>query len=468
MISRRGFVGAGFVGMCSLFARRCFGDSSQVVAVKTITPPRWLSRAHDIVRAIRKPVIPPKAVRLAPCDGDTRRLIQDTIDELGAKGGGQVVLTPGVWRVEGPLVMRSRIELHLEKGAQLSFVGDRALYLPAVRTRWEGTDLYGYSPCVYAYKVSDVAITGQGTLEMMQGGDIESWRLDQTEAQKRLRLMGASGVPLEQRIFAPQGFLRPSFIQFFESERILVEGITVGSIPFWGVHLVYSRDITVRSVTMASDKVNNDGVDIDSSRSVLIEACTFRTGDDCIAIKSGRDLDGRVVAQPARDIVIRDCNMQYGGSAGLAIGSEMSGGVNGVYIFRCTMKKVQTALNIKSNLDRGGYVEHVRAWNISIQACERLVQITTAYHGYAGGAYPPRFEDITVEDLRCEVAREAISLQGVPSSPVKRIYFKDVQVSSSKQPLKVSHVEGLRCDDVRINGYPLSCNVEESVPVSRL
>jgi polygalacturonase len=367
--------------------------------IKMIRPPDWLREAYDIIRAIKTPRIPAKNVRLEARDGDCRQVIQDAIDSLAEQGGGRLIIGTGNWFSAGPLQLRSRVEFHLEQGSSLVFSGDRKHYLPLVRTRWEGTDLYGYSPCIYAYQASDIALTGSGHLYWQRGGDIESWRFEQTEAQARLRKMGATGEPLEKRIFGEGSFLRPSFIQFFDSERILIEGLSVGTTPFWGVHLLYSRDVTVRGISVTSDRVNNDGVDVDSSSRVLIENCVFHTGDDCIAIKSGRDLDGRTVAKPTEDVVIRDCQMPYGGSAGVAIGSEMSGGVRRIYIFRCDMGKVGTIVNIKSNLDRGGFVEHIRAWNLKAKECPKPTQVTTSYHGYMGGNFPPRFEDIKFEDV---------------------------------------------------------------------
>jgi polygalacturonase len=426
-----------------------------LVSVAMIVPPPWIQKAYECIRATQLPKIPKNSLRLTPEKGDERDRIQTTIDSLARGGGGRISLTAGQWQVQGPLVLRSAIELHLEEGAHLVFAGERAKYLPAVLTRWEGTDLYGYSPCIYAREVSDVAITGRGTLEMSRRGDIESWRFDQTEAQKKLRMMGATGVALEERVFAPNGFLRPSFIQFLKCERVLVEGVKVGAVPFWGVHLVYTRHATVRGVTVESDRVNNDGVDIDSSSHVVVENCIFRTGDDCIAIKSGRDHDGRTVGVPSEDIVIRDCRMERGGSGGIAIGSEMSGGVRRVYIFRCEMGRVQTILNIKSNLDRGGYVEGIRLWNVSAREASRVVQITTSYHGYMGGNFPPRFEDIEIDDLRCESAKEGISLRGVAANPVKRISIKHVSVSKVTTPTSIMHVEGLQSEDVYMNGVSI-------------
>jgi polygalacturonase len=284
---------------------------------------------------------------------------------------------------------------------------------------------------------------------------MEDWRREQTEAQKRLRLMGASGVPLEQRVFAKGSFLRPSFVQFFGCERVLVEDISIGTVPFWGVHLLYSDHCTVRGISVASDRVNNDGVDIDSSRRVVVERCRFNTGDDCVAIKSGRDQDGRSIGKPSEYIVVRDCQMNYSKSAGIAIGSEMSGGVRRVYLVRNDMGRVDTALNIKANLDRGGFVQHVRVWNLAVKECESAVRITTSYHGYMGGNFPPIFEDIEVDDLRCEQARQAIIMRGDRQSLIRRVVLRDISVVRSDRGSDLQHLQDVTCERVVVVGESL-------------
>ncbi len=454
-LSRREFlteVGALWAAGSSGLLRNRRGGFSALM----ILPPPWLKDAHEVIRKIRVPRFPNRRVRLSPEGAESRKRIQESIEVLSAKGGGRVSLAPGEWRVAGPIQLRSGVELHLEEGVRLVFSGNRADYLPLVRTRWEGTELYGYSPCIYAYEAQDVALTGKGALLMESGGDIDSWRREQDDAQSALRQMGATGVPLSERQFGEGRFLRPSFIQFFKCEKILVEGVRVGPTPFWGVHLVFSHHVTVRGIHVEGNQINNDGVDVDSSTDVVVEQCTFRTADDCVVIKSGRDLDGRTAGAPSRNVVIRDCVMSYSRAAALAIGSEMSGGVDRVFFFRCEVGKVETLFNVKSNLDRGGFVEHVRVWNVHARECNRLVQITTSYHGYRGGKFPPRFEDIEIDDMRAEKVKEGIAIRGVHESPVRRVTLRNLTISRAKIASSVSHAEELVCDRVEIQGERLS------------
>jgi hypothetical protein len=431
-------------------------SSRKAGAVASFTPPAWLAEARTIVDRIITPQIPSRTRMLMPVSGDARSIIQQTVDDLNRLGGGRVVLAAGLWRCEGGLRLTSNIEFHLDAGADLVFSGEADHYLPVVHTRWEGTELFGYMPCLYAYHASNVAVTGRGTISVDKAGSIHQWRREQKEAQQQLRAMGAEGRPLTDRVFGEGRYLRPSCIQFFGCHNVLVEGVLIRDLPFWGVHLVFTHHATVRDISIQTSLVNNDGVDIDSSTHVLVERCRLSTGDDSIAIKSGRDRDGRSVGAPSEDIVIRDCSMSRSKSGGIAIGSEMSGGVRRVYVVRCTMGHIETAVNIKSNLDRGGVVEHVRVWNVSITRSVRVLQISTSYHGYAGGKNPPLLRDVEIDDVRCDSAEVGITLLGVPESPIEKVVVKGLTIDKVKTPLAVSHSQDISLAGVVMNGTPVS------------
>lgn len=451
IVSRRSFLSGGL----GLAACGAFGASRVARAATRVGPPEWLAEARAIESALRLPSIVHRERRLGPLEGDARPVIQGAIEDLSRLGGGRVALASGAWRIDGPLRLLSGVELHLERGAEVVFSGDPKRYLPAVVTRWEGTELFGYSPYIYAYHATNIAITGEGTLSVDMSGDVRSWRREQEAAQRKLRQQGGAGEPLHRRVFEEGAFLRPSFVQFFGCYSARIEGVSIRSVPFWCVHLVYSHHVVVRGVTVESREVNNDGVDIDSSTNVLVEGCRFRTGDDCVAIKSGRDLDGRGIGAPSERVVIRDCVMERSRSAGIAIGSEMSGGIRQVYILRCRMGTVDTVLNVKSNLDRGGVVERIRLWNVSAERSEQVAQITTAYHGYAGGQHPPLFRDISIDDLRCDRAESGVVIRGVRASPVEQVTLRDVVIGSVKKPRSIEHATGLTWDGVVMNGQPI-------------
>ncbi len=450
-LSRRVFLQSGVVVLGGALSAS-LAKPKLVGAMTRFAPPKWLGDAHTVARSISVPTFPGRVRPLAPVTENCRETIQGAIDELNAKGGGTVSLSRGEWRIQGPLRLTSHINLHLERGAKLIFSGEPKDYLPTVVTRWEGTELLGYSPYIYAYHAVDVAVTGEGTISVDMSGDVKSWRAQQTEAQKKLRAQGGSGAPLEERVYGDGAFLRQSCIQFFGCHNVLVEGITIKDIPFWGVHFVFSHHVTVRKVSVNSALVNNDGVDVDSSTHVLIEQCVFNTGDDSIAIKAGRDLDGRRIGAPSEAVVIRDCVMNRSRSSGIAIGSEMSGGVRDIYVIRCRMGQVDTIVNIKSNLDRGGVVERIRAWNIQSVKCDRIIAISTSYHGYAGGNLPPTIQDIELDDIRSESAETGIVIRGVATSPVKQVRLSSIHGARVKTPAQVQYAENLFLEGVVMNG----------------
>ena len=291
--------------------------------------------AEQIIANIARTSFPHKKIKVICPDsasnqkGHSRQLIQRAIDSCSLAGGGHVIISKGIYYLKGNLVLKSDVNLHLEKDAYLLFSGKADDFLPEVWTRWEGTELYGHSPMIYAKHATNIAITGQGTIDAQGGREFASWSQIEVSDRNRLRKMGEKLIPVTERIFGKGTILRPSCIQFMGCSRILVEGITIKNSPFWTIHPVYCDNVIVRSITIDSHYPNNDGCDPESTSNVLIEECIFRTGDDAIAIKAGRDADGREIGRPSKNIVIRNCLFQSECN-GLCIGSEMSGGVENI------------------------------------------------------------------------------------------------------------------------------------------
>ena len=425
-------------------------------AASRLDSAEWLAEASRILRSIRQPTISDRSVRVAlshDLNGtQVRERIQQAIDSLGTSGGGQVVVPPGSWRVAGTINLVSNIELHISEGATITFSNRVSDYLPPVLSRWEGTEMYGFSPCIRAYLASNIALTGKGTLTGEGKSVIPSLDRQENTDQALLREMGRNLTPVHERVFGDGHALRQSFIQFFGCSAVCVDGLRLRNMPFWGVHVLYSQDVTVKNIDVKSNNSNNDGIDVDSSQNVRIEHCTFRTKDDCIAVKSGRDADGRRVGRPSENIVIRECDMIDGGSSGVAVGSEMSGGVRNLYVFRCAMQRVDSVLNVKSNLDRGGLVENIRVWNVGVGRCSRLLRITTNYHSYAGGNFVPILRDIAMDDIRCDRAEIAFDLIGVPATPIREISVRDVRVNYADRALRLEHAEQITFERVVVNG----------------
>ena len=445
--SRRVFLlsSAAFVGGCSSFRLAAEGPENDP----------W-TRADAIANGVRRPVIaardfPVTDYGAAP-GRDVRPAVISALEAAATGGGGRVVFPAGEWPCDGPIHLRGRCALHLEAGARLVFSGDPASYLPVVFTRWEGTEVYNYSPMIYGRGLKDVAITGAGVIDGQGEKNFLPWRPNQRPDQRALRKMGAEGVPVSQRIFGDGHWLRPHFIQFIDCERVLVEGVTLNDSPFWCVHPVYCRHVTVKGVTIISRHINSDGVDPDSSEDVLIEDCVFDTGDDGVALKAGRDQDGWRVGRKTQRVVIRDNTFTGTRGGGMAIGSEMSGGVEEVFVERYRMNRVHHGLYFKANLDRGGVIRDVHIRDIDIVRADTVLIFTNDYHSYRGGDFPTRFEDVTVSDVRCAQAGLGVSIIGHPEAPVRRVRVSDMTIASAEQPLQIKHVEDLSFRNVMMNG----------------
>ena len=255
---------------------------------------------------------------------DSLPAIRAAIESCSAAGGGQVIIPAGRFEVDGPIRLHSHVDLHLSENSTLRFSGRPADFLPLVLTRWEGVIVNSYSPLIYARGEENIAVTGAGTIDGNARREFAGWRKLQAGDEKRVFAMGAEGVPVAQRTFGPGTYLRPSLIQTYECRNVLIEGVTLVDSPFWVVHPVFCRNVTVRGVNVDSLTINNDGCDPDSCTDVLIENCRFHTGDDGIAIKAGRDRDAWTDGRATENVVIRHCRFQSKINA-LCIGSEMSG-----------------------------------------------------------------------------------------------------------------------------------------------
>lgn len=269
------------------------------------------------------------------------------INACNQAGGGRVVVPSGKF-LTGAIHLKSNVNLHVMSGATVLFSKESQKYLPVVYSRFEGVECMNYSPFIYAYEQKNLAITGEGTLDGQAdstawwpwvGDRIHGWKEGEPEHQgdrDQLMKMAEENIPVEKRIFGEGHFLRPNFVQFYKSENILIEGVTIIRSPMWEIHPVLCENVTVRKITVISHGPNNDGCDPESCRNVLIKECFFDTGDDCIAIKSGRNGDGRRINIPSENIIIQDCRMKDG-HGGVVIGSEMSGNCRNVFAENCVM-----------------------------------------------------------------------------------------------------------------------------------
>lgn len=423
-------------------------------------------RANRIVAAIRRVAIPQRNFPLAdfiPQADDARPAILAAIRAAHEAGGGRVVIPAGLHLSAGPIHLRSNVELHLEAGATVRFLPGEHLYLPPVRTRWEGTECYTLSPLLYAEDCENIAVTGPGTIDGQGAAHWLPWRATQKAAQTALRDMGRDGVPVEQRIFTGERRLRPHFVQFNRCKRVLVDGPQLVDSPFWMVHPLLCEDVIIRNIRCISAHVNSDGVDPDSSRRVLIENCDFDVGDDGVSLKSGRDQDGWRVGIPTEDVVVRNCTYSGHVGGGMAIGSEMSGGVRNVFVDGFRIPKARHTLYFKANPDRGGRISDVFIRNITAGETASLLVFTNAYHSYRGGDFPTVFERVLIENVTVGSTGAGISISGHPQAPVRDVVIRDVTMGSAAQPLMLSDAERIVIERVTAGGR--TATLSDAVPV---
>ena len=411
--------------------------------------------ADKIVASIELPNIPDRDYVItdfgAKSDGasDARPAIAAAIKKASAEGGGRVIVPKGTWMSHGPIHLASRINLHVAEGATLRFSPEPAHYLPVVLTRWEGTEVYSYSPLIYAFEVHDVAITGKGLIDGNEQSEFHTWiDVRQKRSMDALRRMGVDGTPVDKRVFGEGAHLRPPLIQFFRAERVLLEDYTLHHAPFWVNHLVYTDHATIRRIRVDSHHHNNDGVDVDSSRHVLIEDCWFRTGDDSVVVKSGRDRDGREIGRSSEYVVVRNNDM--GGEDGIALGSEMSGGIRHVYFTDNILRKGLSAIRFKANLDRGGTVEHIRVRNMTVESFETLFWFQLNYPGLLGGGHPATYRDIVFENFTVQRAGTVFEAHAPAEAPLLDVTLRDVTIKQAERTFVLENVKHLRLDNVTI------------------
>ena len=374
--------------------------------------------------------------------------IHDAIKAAHRAGGGKVLIPEGDW-LTGPIHLKSNINLHLNEGATIYFSEDKNDYLPVVKHRFEGVEAYNYSPLIYANRVKNVAITGKGVLEG-QGKHWIEWR--QTQPREE-----AAKVPLSQRQNFGKGSgregMRPSFIVFWESENILIEGITLNESPMWNVHLIYTENAIVRGITVNSlESPNGDGIVLDSSKNLLLEYNHLKTGDDAIVLKSGFNEDGLEIDIPTENVVIRNYYAYdvRTGSGGVVFGSETSGGIRNVYVHDAIFEDCDRGIRFKTARGRGNvteniYIRDVQMKNISMEA----INFNTFYTG-SGIGPSPLIRNIDIRDIFIDGVPKPIVLIGLPEKWLENINLENIKVINAKEGARLTRVKNLNMKNVHI------------------
>jgi polygalacturonase len=424
-----------------------------------IVPPKFADRDFDVT----------KYGAVGDGSTDCTGAFARAIGACNAAGGGRVVV-PGGRFLTGAIHLRSDVNLHVTADATVLFSTDPKAYLPAVFTRFEGTELMGYSPFIYAFEQTNVAVTGTGTLDGQAG--VENWWTwkgskehgwkpgmpNYNAARQKLLAQAEAGAPVSERRYDEGSYIRPMMIQPYRCTNVLIEGVTIRRSPMWEIHPVLCRNVTVKDVHIETLGPNNDGCDPESCTDVLIEGCFFNTGDDCIAIKSGRNADGRRLHSPSEYIVVRGCHMQDG-HGGVTVGSEISGDCRWVYAENNVMDspRLDRALRLKNNFARGGTLEHIYMRNCTVgEVGESVLSIDFTYEEGDKGAFKPVVNDVRMERVTSRKSQYGLYLRGYPTAHISGVEVIDCTFDNVAKGNLLENVDRVRFDNVKMNGQPVT------------
>jgi polygalacturonase len=393
---------------------------------------------------------------------DSSDAFKKAIVAANAAGGGQVLVPKGSF-VTGALTLLSNVNLHLSDGATVKFSTDPKKY-PNVFTRWQGIECINFSPFIYAYGATNVAITGEGSALLDGQGPSGPW-FDYDGKRdpdwQKLQQQAVDKVAPEARVYGMGHFLKPNFIQLYKCQNILIDGVHLRNSAMWNIHPVLSSNITIRNVNIYSRGGMVDGIDPESCRDVYIHDNYFDTGDDSIAIKSGRDADGLRINVPTENVVVEK-NQMRGRWGALTVGSEASGGARNIFFQDCDIAPGSSyhpfyAVYIKTNKRRGGTIENINVRNITGKTFDKgVISVTMNYSltGPGKGAIVnPVVRNITIENLTANGAPAAIQLDGLSAGHIKNVKVVNCTFTNIKTAKpSVKNADGTVLNNVKING----------------
>jgi polygalacturonase len=379
-------------------------------------------------------------------------------------GGGRVVVPRGEF-ITGAIHLKSNVNLYVSDGATVRFSRDTRKY-PLVFTRWEGTELMNYSSFIYAFEQENIAVTGPGTLD--GNADQDHWWNWKSKTRSRpgepmndrdtLTHMAETGVPPEKRIFGEGHYLRPQFFQPFRCKNVLIQDVHLVNSPMWQVTPCLCTNVTVRGLHInGNGGPNTDGCDPESCTDVWIKDCWFNTGDDCIAIKSGRNAEGRRVPVPTQNVVIQNCHM-VDGHGGVTLGSEISAGVRNVFAENCQMDSpnLDFAIRLKNNAMRGGVLENIFVRNITVgQVKSAAVTIDFFYEEGKNGKFTPIVRNVRIENLKSKKSNYALYLRGFENAPITGVQLIDCDFEGVAKGNLLENVKEFTVRNTLLNGKPM-------------
>jgi len=451
---------------------------------------------------VSEPVIPNNVVNLkdfGAVNGGyvlNTKAFEDAIDALSKKGGGKLVIPPGIW-LTGPIILKSNIELHAQTGALIKFSTDKSLY-PIIETSFEGLNTWRCISPIYGKNLENIAFTGNGVWD----GSGEAWRQVKksklTEDQWK-KFVASGGVlnekkdswyPSDQYLKGAKGadqnvrpdlktkedfeaihdFLRPVLVSIQNSKRVMFDGPVFQNSPAWNIHPLLIEDLIVRNITVRNPwfSQNGDGLDVESCKNVVIENSSFDVGDDAICIKSGKDKDGRDRGVPCENIIVKN-NIVYHGHGGVTVGSEMSGGVKNLHVSNCTFMGTDVGLRFKSTRGRGGVVENIYISDVFMTDIPSQAISFDLYYGgksiaetlAEGGntvstkAIPvteetPQFKNIVIKNITIKGAQQAVFLQGLPEMNLENIEISNL-IAKAQKGFSIIDANGIKITNAQLD-----------------
>ncbi|MCF0192045.1 MAG: glycoside hydrolase family 28 protein [Prevotella sp.] len=398
------------------------------------------------------------------------QLINSTINKLAEQGGGTLFFPAGDY-LTGPITLQSNITLDLEAGATLRFSDDPEMYIPMVDMRYEGVLLKSFHPLIYAMNCENITIKGEGTLD----GQGKYWWNECHAAAAAMRKDGKY-INKYQQMFEDANdiahlrattnedwsfnlkynFLRPPFIQPLYCKNVKIQGVHIQNSPFWTVNPQFCDNVLIDGITINNvPSPNTDGINPESCSNVHICNSHISVGDDCITIKSGRDLNGRQAGRPCENITITNCTM-LAGHGGVVIGSEMSGGVKKVTISNCVFDGTDRGIRIKSTRGRGGIVEDIRVSNIVMSNIQREAFVFNLKYSKMPeepkSERTPEFKNIFISGCTVNGVKTPIKIVGLEEAPITGISIRDVQVRNATDENIIENCHDIRISDFVING----------------
>jgi len=386
------------------------------------------------------------------------KAIAKAIDAASKAGGGTIYFPAGKY-LTGPIHLKSNITILIDAGAELHFSDNFDDYLPMVESRYEGVDVFSFSPLFYAYKVENIAILGRG---LINGHGQKWWSAAESknlsQGRNKWQMLSDS---LNKNIMLPddaaqtkKGFLRPPFIQPMYCKNILIEGITITNSPFWTINPEFCENVTVHAVTINNPhSPNTDGINPESCKYVHISNCHISVGDDCITIKSGKDAPGRSKAMPAENYTITNCTM-LSGHGGVVIGSEMSGDVKKIVISNCVFDGTDRGIRIKTARGRGGVVEDIRVDNIVMKNIKENAFVLDMQYSKTKpepvSERTPKFRNIHYSNITVVNAKNAGVINGLEEMPIENISFSDIQIDA-ESGFVIQKAKDISFHNVQIN-----------------